>query len=78
MLEKGLPNILDLSRFQLKELIESLGDPAYRSDQILSWIYKILASSFEEMTNLPLSFARSWQLKRLYSAKTLARKNITG
>ncbi len=48
--------ILDLAYPQLKELVRSLGEPAYRADQILWWIYGKLATSFEEMTDLPLSF----------------------
>jgi 23S rRNA (adenine2503-C2)-methyltransferase len=72
MVEKGFPKILDLSRSQLKELIESLGDPAYRSDQILNWIYKKLASSFEEMTDLPLSFRQKLMAKTtLFTLKPL-------
>jgi len=48
--------ILDLAYPQLQELVRSLGEPAYRADQILWWIYGKLATSFEEMTDLPLSF----------------------
>jgi 23S rRNA (adenine2503-C2)-methyltransferase len=48
-------NILDLTYPQLEELLHSLGEPAYRSDQILRWIYGRLAIAFEEMTDLPLS-----------------------
>jgi len=48
-------NILDLSYPQLKELVHSLGEPAYRADQILWWIYGKLTTSFEEMTDLPQS-----------------------
>ncbi|MCX5994922.1 MAG: radical SAM protein, partial [Chloroflexi bacterium] len=47
--------ILDLSYPQLKELVCSLGEPAYRADQIAWWVYKKLAISFEEMTDLPQS-----------------------
>ncbi len=48
-------NIIDLSYTQLKELVSSLGEPAYRADQLLWWIYGKLATSFEEMTDLPQS-----------------------
>jgi len=47
--------ILDLTYPQLRELVRSLGEPSYRADQILWWIYGKLATSFEEMTDLPLS-----------------------
>lgn len=52
------PRILDLSRSQVVELIDSLGEPSYRADQILKWVYTGLARSFDEMTDLPLSFRR--------------------
>jgi len=51
-------SILDLSYPQLKELLSSLSEPAYRADQILWWIYGKLATSFEEMTDLPQSLRR--------------------
>jgi 23S rRNA (adenine2503-C2)-methyltransferase len=54
-METAHKNILDLSYPQLKELVRSLDEPAYRADQILWWIYGKLATSFEEMTDLPQS-----------------------
>ncbi len=48
-------NILDFFYPQLKELVRSLGEPTYRADQIMWWIYGKLATSFEEMTDLPQS-----------------------
>lgn len=46
--------ILDLSYSELKEFIASPGEPAFRADQLLGWVYKKLAVSFDEMTDLPL------------------------
>jgi 23S rRNA (adenine2503-C2)-methyltransferase len=51
-------NILDLTYNQLKELVGSLGQPTYRADQMAWWVYEKLATSFEEMTDLPQSFRR--------------------
>ena len=50
------PRILDLSHSQVVELIGSLGEPMYRADQILKWIYSGTARSFDEMTDLPQAF----------------------
>jgi 23S rRNA (adenine2503-C2)-methyltransferase len=50
------PRILDQTCPQLKELVVSLGGPAYRADQLLKWIYPKLASSYMEMSDLPLSW----------------------
>jgi len=37
----------------LEEFLTSWGEPAYRADQIWSWLYRSLATDFQEMTNLP-------------------------
>ncbi len=46
-------SIVDLSLSQLRELVVSLGEPEFRANQLERWVYKGLASSFEEMTDLP-------------------------
>lgn len=45
--------ITSYSRDGLRELIESLGQPAYRAEQLVRWLYQHHAPSFDEMTNLP-------------------------
>ena len=45
--------LLDLTYDQLTELLVSWKEPAYRADQIWSWLYRSLATDFREMTNLP-------------------------
>jgi 23S rRNA (adenine2503-C2)-methyltransferase len=49
-------NILDLNYLEMNQFVISLGEPAYRTDQLLTWIYKKLINSFEEMSDLPKSF----------------------
>ncbi|MBX9669589.1 MAG: 23S rRNA (adenine(2503)-C(2))-methyltransferase RlmN [Candidatus Obscuribacterales bacterium] len=41
-----------LSLSELKQFMKSLGEPAFRADQIHSWIYAKWVKSFDEMTNL--------------------------
>jgi 23S rRNA (adenine2503-C2)-methyltransferase len=55
-MENSKIRILDLSYDGLKELIVSLGQKAYRADQLLGWIYKKSASSYVEMSDLPQDF----------------------
>src|ERR1035437_1549656 len=45
-------NILDFTPAQLKEYVKSLGESAYRADQILHCIYRDYVTKFEEMTVL--------------------------
>lgn len=51
MLDKTL--LLNLTCNELKELLVSWDEPAYRADQIWGWLYRSLATDFQEMTNLP-------------------------
>ena len=48
--------ITDLTIKEVNKLVTSLGEPAYRGKQLLDWVYQRLAISFDEMTDLPLSF----------------------
>ena len=45
--------LLDLTYEQLKEFFTSWGEPSYRADQVWGWLYRSLATDFQEMTNLP-------------------------
>jgi 23S rRNA (adenine2503-C2)-methyltransferase len=46
-------NFKELSPEELTIFIEELGQKPYRSRQIINWIYKKQAGSFDEMTDLP-------------------------
>lgn len=49
------PYLEMLTKPQLTELLEEQGQPLYRATQILDWIYKKRARSWDEMSNLPES-----------------------
>jgi 23S rRNA (adenine2503-C2)-methyltransferase len=46
-------HLLDLTHEQLQGLLTSWDEPAYRADQIWNWLYRLLATDFQEMTTLP-------------------------
>ncbi len=48
-------DIRSLSREELTEELGRMGQPAYRGGQIFRWLHEKQASSFDEMSNLPLS-----------------------
>ena len=50
--------LTELTCLQLNRIIESFGEPVYRARQLCKWVYQRLASSFNEMTDLPLDFRR--------------------
>lgn len=52
-------SLTDLPDDQLSKLVMSMGEPEFRVKQLRSWIYRGLAFSFEEMTNLPLAFRQA-------------------
>ncbi|MBM4462478.1 MAG: 23S rRNA (adenine(2503)-C(2))-methyltransferase RlmN [Chloroflexi bacterium] len=53
------PKITDLSLDQLKSLVRSYGQPDYTARQIFRWLYQGLASSFDEMTDLPAALRKT-------------------
>jgi len=74
---KAMAGFTELTCLQLDKIVESLGEPAYRARQLCKWVYHRLASSFEEMTDLPADFRRklSENLK-LHSLKLI--QSVTG
>lgn len=42
-----------MSRDECRGFFESMGEPGYRADQVLEWLYRCRALSYEDMTNLP-------------------------
>ncbi len=50
--------VLALARAELAEFLDRLGEAPYRADQILDWLYRKNAVTFQQMTNLPLQLRR--------------------
>ncbi len=55
-------NLKQLSKEDITVFIERLGQKPFRARQIINWIYKKYAGSFDEMTDLPKNFRE--ELKR--------------
>ena len=67
-------DIKSMSRDECKAFFESIGEPGYRADQILEWLYGRRVASYEGMTNLPrLLRARLAQIAPLRPPEVLAR-----
>src|ERR1051325_5187726 len=47
------PPLTGETLLSLTEKLRAHGEPAFRAKQILDWLYKKRARSWEEMTNLP-------------------------
>jgi 23S rRNA (adenine2503-C2)-methyltransferase len=52
MPERGLPNLRDLSLEEIENFIAAHGKEKYRARQIMKWLYRQGAVSFDEMTDL--------------------------
>ncbi|MGD8495995.1 MAG: 23S rRNA (adenine(2503)-C(2))-methyltransferase RlmN [Gemmatimonadales bacterium] len=57
------------ARTAVARMLEAAGEPSYRLDQVLSWLYERRARSFDEMTNLPLGLREA--LARTFSLSPL-------
>ena len=49
-------HITGMTQAQLEDLVKSMGEPGYRVKQLRKWIYRNLAFSFDEMSDLPSAF----------------------
>jgi 23S rRNA (adenine2503-C2)-methyltransferase len=65
----NLPSITDVSLGRLTSAVNALGLKPYAAGQIISWLYKRRADSFDSMSNLSLE-ARD-RLKKTYGIKKL-------
>ena len=72
------PNIYDLTSERLTSQLLEWGEPAYRSRQILHWLYKELVTTFDQMGNLPNALRRRLdETFRLGSARQVAQQIST-
>lgn len=63
-------SLTELTDAQLASLVLSTGEPEYRIKQLRNWIYRGMAFSFQEMTDLPLNFRQTMEkVTRLHSLK---------
>ncbi|OQZ01147.1 MAG: 23S rRNA (adenine(2503)-C(2))-methyltransferase [Candidatus Brocadia sp. UTAMX2] len=53
-----LLSITNMSLSELEAWCTSLGEPAYRAKQMLSWVYDKGAMAFDQMSNLPKNFQK--------------------
>ena len=66
MYKTEIRSITGMSLSELEAICTSIGEPAYRAKQILSWIYDKGATTFDEMSNLSKDFRK--QLEDTYQA----------
>jgi 23S rRNA (adenine2503-C2)-methyltransferase len=55
---KPLPDLIDMTRDELTAFLAAAGEPRFRGDQVFRWLWEKLATSFDEMTDLPAPLRR--------------------
>lgn len=70
-------NLRSLSKTEFIQFIEQMGQKPYRAKQIMRWIYRRLATSFVEMTDLSKEFRSDLGKKAYISNLTLLQKQIS-
>jgi 23S rRNA (adenine2503-C2)-methyltransferase len=74
-------DLLSLTKGQLADALEELGEPSYRVSQLCSWIYQRRARAFEEMTDLPArlraDFTERFKLRPLTKIKETGSDDTT-
>jgi 23S rRNA (adenine2503-C2)-methyltransferase len=68
------PDLKNLTREELAAALTKLGEPAYRVDQVLAWIYRQRADSIAAMSNLPKPLREKLAAEFDFTVLTLARK----
>jgi 23S rRNA (adenine2503-C2)-methyltransferase len=53
-----LPDLTDMTRDELTKFLVDAGQPRFRGDQVFRWLWEKLATSFDEMTDLPAAFRK--------------------
>ena len=64
-----VPDIKSVTREELAARLQEWGEPAYRVDQLLEWLYRHHATSWEAMTSLPTALRE--QLGKHYALHSL-------
>jgi 23S rRNA (adenine2503-C2)-methyltransferase len=70
-------NFKEFSQEKTDLFINKLGQKPYRAKQITNWIYKKLASSFDEMTDLPIEFREELNKSVFLSNLNLRQEQIS-
>ena len=71
-----LPSLLALTPSELSNALVELGQPAFRAKQILDWLWKKRAASWDDMKNLPGALRES--LSEKYTLRSLTHVQTQG
>jgi 23S rRNA (adenine2503-C2)-methyltransferase len=70
-------NLKQLSEEELLSFMKGLGQKPFRAKQVISWIYRKLATSFDEMTDLSKEFREELKTAAVISSLKLLQRQIS-
>jgi 23S rRNA (adenine2503-C2)-methyltransferase len=70
-------NLKSLSKTELIRFVERMGQKPYRAKQIITWLYKRLATSFDEMTDLSKEFRGDLEKKAYITSLLIIQKQVS-
>ena len=70
-------SVTDINCKQFDDLITSKGEPSYRAAQVRKWVYKNIALTYDEMTDIPLGLRRMLAEETSLHSLEMVRK-VTG
>jgi 23S rRNA (adenine2503-C2)-methyltransferase len=73
----NLPPIADLSLDELRQVVQELGQPTYRAEQVAGWVYRSTIAGFDEMSNVPKALRRALAERFRFSALDLQTELIS-
>lgn len=71
-----MTDIKSMTLPELRDFLQSMGEPAFRGKQVFSWLSRG-AESFDEMSNLPLPLRERLKETCALSAPKAARKQVS-
>lgn len=70
------PSIIGLHKAEISTILENAGQPKYRVDQVIDWVYQKRATSFAEMSNLPQALRET--LEDQFSFLNMEKVSVNG
>ena len=70
-------NLKSLSKTELIQFIERMGQKPYRARQIIKWLYSLYAASIDEMTDLSKEFREELKMKAYINNLNLIEKQVS-
>ena len=71
-----MTDIKSMTLLELRDFLQSMGEPAFRGKQVFSWLSRG-AASFDEMSNLPLSLRERLRETCSLTVPSVARKQVS-